>query len=331
VKNPKAKVILVGYSQGNTNLYAFLRNKAGKWNDLIADVVAVHDMHSAANGSRFADLAFAVGNYLGNDAQPSADDLRLLGALYRSEAKNWNVPEHDLEVASQELRKIFHDLRVDIAAVEKYGKPVLQKLGLHGITEEELGRKLLAVFLKGESLTQHFVQQGGMAGHLAAKLLDPVWARLTSSKAQRMLTDGLLHDLLQIYVNGGLRSLSTPYGTELMTDPQLQKNLARVFTLNSVGAVPVAREMELVPKSQRLSFVFFNDLGMENDYQVALADQKLEWRLKNAVDCYTQAIGHWGVAGVLIPVDHPATYFKDFSPPGLTRSALITLGELGIV
>jgi hypothetical protein len=116
-----------------------------------------------------------------------------------------------------------------------------------------------------------------------------------------------------------------------MGDPLLHDHAAKIFVLNSVGAVPAAREKELVPPSQRLNFVFFNEGGWDNDYQVALSDQKLESRLKNAVDCYTQAIGHWGVAGVLVPVDHPASYFKDFSPPGLTRSALITLGELGIV
>ncbi len=136
---------------------------------------------------------------------------------------------------------------------------------------------------------------------------------------------------MQIYVDGGLRSLSTPYGAELMGDPQLSEHAENVFILNSVGAVPAAREMTLVPPSQRLNYVFFTEGGWDSDHQVALADQKLESRLKNAVDCYTEAIGHWGVAGVLVPVDHPATYFKDFSPPGLTRSALITLSELGIV
>ena len=62
-----AKVILVGYSQGNTNLYAFMRDKDGKFAGYRKDVVAIHDMHSAAGGSQLADLAFAIGEYLGSD------------------------------------------------------------------------------------------------------------------------------------------------------------------------------------------------------------------------------------------------------------------------
>jgi len=331
VGNPDAKIILVGYSQGNTNLYAFLRDKDGAWEDLRSSVIAVHDMHSAANGSRFADLAFAVGRYLGSDDAPSAEDLALLQALYKSEAQNWHLPEKTLETSSQDLRKALHDLRVVIRDVDKVAAPVMKKLGLHSLTEAELGQTLLKFAVSQDDLTQHFIDKGGLAAKAAAKFIKPLWDKITSSKAREALQKGLLHDMLLIYLDGGLRSLSTPYGGELMTDSALADHAAGVFILNSVGAVPVGREMELVPPSQRLNYIFFNDGGWDNDYQVALADQKLEGRLKNACDCYTQAIGHWGVAGVLVPVDHPATYFKDFSPPGLTRSALVTLGELGIV
>jgi hypothetical protein len=331
VGNPDAKVILVGYSQGNTNLYAFLRDKDGTYQKLRSSVIAVHDMHSAANGSRFADLAFAIGRYLGGDDPPSADDQALLDALYRSEEKNWHLPEKTLANASVALRKTFHGLRVVIHDVEKVGKPVLEKLGIHLLSQQDLGNKLVAFALRQEDITEHFVQKGGLAGNLAAKWIKPLWDAVTSSQATKMLKDGLLHDLLGMYVDGGLRSLSTQYGAQLMGDPRLGQHAAKVFILNSVGAVPAPREPTLVPPSQRLNYTFFNERGWDNDYQVAVVDQKLESRLKNAVDCYTQAIGHWGVAGVLVPIDHPATYFKDFSPPGLTRSALMTMGELGIV
>src|SRR5260370_35460158 len=114
-----------------------------------------------------------------------------------------------------------------------------------------------------------------------------------------MIKDGLLKDLMQIYVDGGLRSLSTPYGAELMGDPQLSEHAENVFILNSVGAVPAAREMTLVPPSQRLNYVFFSAGGWDTDHQVALADQKLESRLKNAGHCFTQAIGHGGRAAAV--------------------------------
>ncbi len=334
VNNPAAKVILVGYSQGNTNLYAFMRDKDGKFAGYRKDVIAIHDMHSAAGGSQLADLAFAIGEYLGSDAPPTPKHMELLEALYRGICDVSGIDKSKvagIEGAMGNLREALIKTRHLIHNVEKTVAPVMQKLGLHGLGESQLGKKLFQLFLDGQALTNEFEAHGGEAGKLAARLLDPVWKAVTSSTVRGFLVDGPLNELLHTYIEGGLRSLTTDYANSLMSDPQLQKNLSGVMIINSIGAVPQSREQSLVPKSQRLGFAFFNEMGLESDYQVAVPNQKLEGKLPNAVDLPTEAIGHWGVAGVIVPGDHPATYFQDFSPPGLTKAALVTFHEMGVI
>ncbi len=331
VGNPDAKVILVGYSQGNTNLFAFMRDRFNQWGELRKDVVAVHDMHSAAGGSHLADLAFALGRWLTTDNPPDDKAKELLYAFSRANEAQFHLPhfgEHVIEQGMILLDRALSALRHAIQSFKHFSEPIAKAMGIELVSDEEVGKRLVELALNGEDWVGKLEDQG-WAGRAAAAVMRPLWNEV--QKVGEFLGEDTIAPLIEKYIKGGLYSLTTEYGQSLMSDPQLRENMKNVVVLNSTGAVPMPRELELVPKSQRLGYQFFRALGLDNDYQVAVEHQKVGNYLPNAVDLPPEAVGHWGVAGVVVPRDHGPEYFRDFSPSGLTRSALATYAELGIV
>jgi hypothetical protein len=331
VGNSGASVILVGYSQGNTNIFAFMRDKEGKYGGLRKDVIAIHDMHSAAGGSQLADLAMAIGQYMCTDQPLDEQQKLLIGAYERAQAKALGIDSvPKVATAVDNLHSLFSNMRHGIARFQTMIQPVLQKIGLGGLQGPELGKKLFQLAINGEHWTEHLAEMG-WAVKAAAAVLNPIWDSIMKAATSNLATDTSLGPMIGLYLGGRLESLTTKYCHDLMSDPQLAKNLSGVMIINSVGSVPQAREQALVPKSQRLGYEFFNQLGMDSDYQVSVQNQKLEGKLENAVDLPAEAVGHWGVAGVTVPVDAGPEYFKDFSPGGLTRAALTTYAALGLI
>ncbi len=331
VGNVNAKVILVGYSQGNTNLFAFMRDKDNKYPVQRKDVVAIHTMHSAAGGSHLADMAWAMGRWLTTDAQPSEREQHLIEAFAKANASFFHLPESAADLVTKALvfaDKALSAARSLISRFKRLAQPVLESLGIKNFSDEAVGKRLLELAVSGDDWVEKLSQRG-RGGELAAKVLRPVWEKVKDFA--KFLQNETVGPFIEKYIKGGLYSLTSEYCDSLMTDPRLKANLKDVLVLNSTGAVPVDRRKDLVPPSQRLGFQFFETLGLDSDYQVALEHQRLGQYLPNAVDLPPEAIGHWGVAGVIVPVDHGVEFFKDFSPTGLTRSALTTYSQLGIL
>lgn len=328
VGNPNAKVVLVGYSQGATNILSFMRDQQGAWGELREDVAGIHMMHPAAGGSQLADLAFALGGYLFEDKKPSERDLELIRSYYRAKADLLGLPP----AAAKVNEEAIDALRVVFKAARKVNRGVQSFLGKLGIDVDDanLRQRLVGWMEKNEDVPKALADRGLLDRKTADKL-EPMWDQLRKAYDRAVLTNPEVNGLVNAYLSGGMKSLTTGYATQLTSDPRLHQNLEGIPVLNSVGSVPEDRVDELVPKSQRLNVAFFKQLGLESDFQVSVDNQRLEPRLATAVDLPTEAVGHWGVAGLEIKKDHPASYFKDFDPPGLTHSAVTAFAALGIL
>ncbi len=333
VGNPNAKVLLVGYSQGNTNLYAFMRDKDSKYGDLTKDVIGIHDIHSAARGSDLADCAFAIGRYLTSPDPLDPHQQALVSAYCRATAKSFHLPDAAataMEGGMKALRVGIQDSGKAISKLESFATPLLAKLGLHAPTNDEINKGLMKVAVEGTKIDQVISQHGGKAGKAVADAVQPFLDALKDNPAE-WLKNPTMSPLFLKYVDGGLKSLTTDYGGQLMNDPKLQQNVKNVAILNSVGSIPQEREQELVPNSQKLLYNFFHELGQDNDYEVSLKNQKLEEVVPHAVDLPPDAIGHWGVTGVIVPVDHGPDYFKNWKPSGMTSAVLTTFSNMGVI
>lgn len=333
VGNPNAKVLLVGYSQGNTNVYAFMRDKDGKYGDLTKDVVGIHDIHSAARGSDLADCAFAVGQYLTSPNPLDPHQQALVDAYCKATAKTLHLPDSAATVfqgGMKALRAGIQDSGAAITKLESFAAPLLAKIGIHAPTHEQVNKGLMKVAIEGTKVDDILKAHGGKAGAAVAGALQPFMDALKDNPAE-WLRHPTMSPFFQKYVDGGLKSLTTDYGGQLMNDPNLQKNVKNVAILNSVGSIPQEREKELVPNSQKLLFNFFHELGQDNDYEVSLNNQKLEAVIPHAVDLPPDAIGHWGVTGVTVPYDHGPEYFKNWKPGGMTDSVLTTFQNMGVI
>ena len=117
VKNPDAKVVLVGYSQGATNVLAFLQDPEGRFANEKRDVVGVHFLHSAARGSDVAELKiFAGGRYLLTDQDVTARAEQLLDAAIEGDRTvlpaGLRLPASLQEELLAELRGLFKVARL---------------------------------------------------------------------------------------------------------------------------------------------------------------------------------------------------------------------------
>ncbi len=328
VGNPDAKVILVGYSQGATNILAFMRDAQNAWGALRGDVAGIEMMHPASGGSQLADLAVALGRYLFEDEEPSAEDMKLLRAYYRAKAELLGLPEQAAEVneaANSALRAVLRGIRSTWGVVDS----LLEKVGID-LPGADIRQHLVSWMMQHKNLPQELRARGFLGQQLADKL-EPVWDRLSRAYGNAVLSNPEVNGFIGAYLDGGLKSLTTDYAKSLTSDPQLKENLAGIPILNSVGSVPRERLDSLVPDSQKLNMAFFKQLGLESDYQVSVPNEQLEPRLPTAVDLPTEAVGHWGVAGLVVGDDHPKALFKDFSPDGLVRSVLTTFGAMGVI
>ncbi len=329
-----ARILLTGYSQGITNILAFIRDRHGRFADDRRGVAGIHVLHGAAGGSQIGDLVFALGNFLTSDEPISAEAHVLLDAFHRAQAEVMGLPAsaaRGFALSLSSLRILIREIVRAVRALEGMAAPALRRIGLAELSDLEMSRRVLGLMIKGASWTQTLSQSGGKVAQSVGRTLDPLWRRAVSPETRDVLSEGMLSWMFEAYINGGLRSLTTSYASELLGDARLRENLARIPILNSIGAIPPAREKSLVPRSQRVGYAFFRQLGLASDYQVAVQNQSLERVLPTAIDLPTEAIGHWGVAGIVVPVDHPTSYFCDFSPSHLTRAALTAWTALGVV
>jgi hypothetical protein len=351
VHNPNAKVILVGHSQGNTNILAYLR----KYGDAAAkDVAAIHDIDSAARGSQLADLAFAMGDYLTTDTPPTAEQQKLLNAFYVASAKQFGGGKVSVEVIKksfENLRTVLHDVR----KIVKDSKEIQHMLGLDKVhSDHELSKAILQWVVTGhvdehaskvttfggkimEILSRNQLTDGILGSGLLSKLkgsfatLQPFLGGAFNAAAQGS-TPGLI-DYLKGYTDDhltkGLASLSTAYCDKLIND--VKPIVRNIPMLNSVGSIPQSRATDLVPGNQKLFYDFFNQLGLDSDFEVALQNQRLEGHLSNAIDLNPNAIGHWGVTGFVGTGVQTDALFKDWDPPALTDAFLKTVQGMGII
>jgi LysM repeat protein len=333
VGNPAAKVVLVGYSQGATNALALMEDPNGKFADVRAAVAAVHTVHSAAGGSRLADMAFALGDYLTTSKTPTPEEKVLLAAVDRSFADSLGLKPpkpgtigHGLS----SLRKTLEIARGAIRRLDRVAGPALQKLGLHGLSDAQLGKALLKAAFAGRDLTQELAAHGGPAGKEIAKILGPAWDGVLSSEVRPLLTSGDFPELMQRYIDGGLGSLTTRYGQDLLSSPLLEQHLQGIPVLNLPGAVPPQREKELLPPSLRLFYDAFRQLGLDNDGQVALADEQAISQLPTGMNLPPDVAGHWGEVGSLAADASPEN-FAAFSPAGWMRALLTEDRALGLL
>ncbi len=152
------------------------------------------------------------------------------------------------------------------------------------------------------------------------------------SRVRSRIADAI-HDLAV----GSLESLTTWRGKELMSNLRLARLMKQIPVTNTVGVVPATRP-ELVPTldplDQRPGWRFMLERGLANDYQVPEQYQRLNPVLKGAVDMPTQAIGHWGVTGVLMTagkkVIHAAAHYPQYSPELHTFNMLQQLRRMGL-
>lgn len=279
--NPNVKVVLVGYSQGNTSSYAFMqaqgRNPREKamFSELRKNVVQVHDMNSAARGTPMADLGVKL--------------VKLLTSR-----------TGDAKSVDHTLKQTAHFLDVRSSRVKR---KVASFVVRH---REKLGR-----FLR---LINGRVKNGGKLDRIRAKI------------------SGGIHNMLV----GGLESLTTYRGKEVMENPRVRAEMRHVPVFNTVGVVPRSRP-DLVPTveplDQRPGWRYMLDKKLANDYQVPEQHQRLAPVLKGAVDLPTQAIGHWGIAGVNInagKVVHDEGNYRNFSPEAHTLTMLRMVQRMGL-
>ncbi len=276
--NPNVKVVLVGYSQGNSNTYAFMQaqgrnpKERAMFAELRKNVVQIHDLNSAARGTPVADLGVEMVKILtgrGANLKDADSTLKRAGQFF--------------DVRSNRVKRT-------VAAWVMKNRGVIGK-GL---------RKLAG--------------RGGGKGPLA--------------RMRRKVSDSI-HNMLV----GSLESLSTKRGTELMTNRRLQRTMASLPVLNTVGTVPKSRP-ELVPTEepldQRPGWKYLLQKGLTNDYQVPEQHQRLNPVLKGAVDLPTQAIGHWGITGVPIKGVHGRSHHSQFSPEVHTLNMWKMVQRMGL-
>jgi LysM repeat protein len=333
VGNPKAKVILVGYSQGATDVLDLMRDRGGLYGDLRKDVLAIHAAHSAAAGSALADLGYALGDYLLLGKAPSPQQKILLQASDKTLAKIAGLPPAaagGINAAMVALRAELKAASAVVRAWDRVAGPTLQKLGLHALSDEALGKALLGAALAGRDLTQELQAHGGREGKDIARLLQPAWDVVLASPLRQMISKGQFKDIIQRYVDGGLDSVTTAYGQALLSDPALLKNLQGVPVLSSVGAVPMPRENQMLPPSQRPFYDYFHELGLDNDAEVALSSQQRLGELPTGMPLLPEAASHWGAEGVIV-ADQTAKYFASYKPTGWIRSLLTEDAALGLV
>lgn len=260
-KNPDVKIVLVGYSQGNTGAYAFLQSKGrnarekASFAELRKNVVMVHDLNSAARGTPMADLGVVLTKILTGRSQEVKDiDTSLKNAA------------------------IFLDMKKN----------------------------------RVRSKVANWIGRNRKRVDRAIKAITGRNSKSWTSRVRAKVADGA-HELLV----GSLEGLTTYRGREVMENPTLQKVVAKMPILNSVGVVPEARgDMVPVnqPLDQRPGWRLMLKLGLANDYQVPEKLQRLKPAIPHAVDLPTQAIGHWGITGVLINKIHGEANYRDFSP-----------------
>jgi hypothetical protein len=323
VHNPNAKVVLVGYSQGSTNVFAFMRDKGGTFAATRKDVVAIHTMHSAARGSQTVDATNAVWKYVSGQTL-DADEQRLADALtagYNEAGEKQRPPALPMDL--NRLRAAYQQAQTVL------GNPAvaatLGKLGVKTSDPAALAQGLLGLLLQGTDWTQALAAAPGGAA-LAAQL-SPLWQALLAVPIPAAVRSSM-GDPNEDHL-AGYESCGTAYGAALMNDPLLKQHVAGIPILNSVGRVPADRSDELVPPSNQPYWNMFRRLGLASDYQVAVGNQQLSGALPNAIDLPADAIGHWGEAHVSIPGEDDDAATTHFSATGLTRSVLATLQALG--
>lgn len=330
--NPDAKVILVGYSQGVTNALAMMCDEKNQFVDARSSVIGIQTMHGAHGGSALADLAMAIGTKL-SGGTPSPAEEKLLRAYYEAKAETLGLPPLAAKVnahANDHVGTAVGFLRRVWGPVAQALGNVLRWFGFKGIPEEQW-RLDLARFITMEAQLDFLKENFGVRGQALADKLGPFAEQFAFAYNRAVLMHPELSGITGAYLRGGLQSLTTEYCDKLLQNPKLRENLQSVLLLNGTGAVPEERWKDLVPPSQRLNYRFFRALGVPSDFQVSLASQQLEKRLPTAVDLPPQSIGHWGVAGVEVPRDHPASFFKDFNPQGFARASMTTFAELGML
>ncbi|MFT3843254.1 MAG: hypothetical protein QM723_40090 [Myxococcaceae bacterium] len=330
--NPDAKVVLVGYSQGATNVLDMMRDAGGKYGAERNSVLAIHTVHSAAGGSQLADIAFALGDYLLQPGKPKPEDVAQLKPLETGLANTLGAPGTESVIAAglSGFRDVLQGAIKVVEQLDHAAQPVLQKVGLGGLAGKLLGKAMLGAAMAGRELSKEIAKVGGPVAEAAANTLAPAWSLVLSNPSRQLLAQGKVGEALQGYVQGGLRSLTTSYTDQLLADPKLVSNLKGVPVLNSPGAVPQSREAELLPPSQRLFYQTFRALGLESDAEVALQNQEKVGKLPTAVNLPPDASGHWGDQGVIVADGTPDQY-SAFSPGGWMTSLLTEDRALGLI
>ncbi len=276
--NPNVKVVLVGYSQGNSNTYAFMQatgrnaKERAMFAELRKNVVHVHDLNSAARGTPVANLGVEMVKILTGRG----------GQLKDADAT--------LKRAGQ-----FFDVR-----------------------SNRVKRTVAAWVMKNK----------GIIGRGLRKLAGRAGGKGPIARVRRKMSDSIHNALV-----GSLESLTTKRGQELMTNRRLQRTMAQLPVINTVGTVPKSRP-ELVPSEepldQRPGWKYLLNKGLTNDYQVPEKFQRLNPVLKTAVDLPTQAIGHWGITGVPIKGVHGRSHYSQFSPEVHTLNMWKMVQRMGL-
>ncbi|MGQ0507711.1 MAG: hypothetical protein ACT4TC_20605 [Myxococcaceae bacterium] len=320
VKNPNAKVLLVGYSQGATNVFAFMRDAKNERVELTRDVAGIHIMHGAARGSQVIDTVLALNKSLQSGEPLTPEEQKLIDAFQKAAKAELSAESFaaslDRTKKSFELLKIELDTLGDVAAAALGG-------GLNPADRASLAARLFKLALEGKDWTQALPTE-------AAAKLGPLWRGILDAPELTLLRNPSFQSLLELRKKG-LESLSSAYGEALMRDPKTAKRTEGIPILNTVGEVPPEREQELISPLNAFNYQLFQELGLPSDSQVSVDQQRLGDVLPNAIDIQPEAVGHWGAAGLLVPGDHDESYFKHFSPTGLTRSVMSTFQSMGVL
>lgn len=320
VQNPDARVVLVGYSQGATNVLSYLRDEDGRFADTRDDVVGIHLLHSAARGSDVAEMIFAVGRYLFTEAEPTPRDMTLIRAALK--AKNALLPrplQNDwVDDRLLGLRATFRLARRALASLVQ----TASRTGLH-LDRRQLYKALVTWMQEKENVAE--LVPAFAEGRVAR--FEAGWDELRAALKHALAQNPDANPLIHAYVHGGLKSLTTEGAQQLLEDPKLQESLRSIPILNSVAEIPESRVADLVPKPNRFNHLFFTELGLAHDCQVPVERQRLESVLPTAIDLAPQAVGHWAGAGIMVG----QKVALPFAPEVVTHSALASFSELGIL
>ena len=246
------------------------------------------------------------------EAAQFAELRRNVAMIYDLDSAARGTPMADLGVV---LTKIFTGRSQEIEHIDERLHQLKQYLSLNKSAGKE---KILNWLMANRKKIDANIKK--ITGRTSTSFLARSRARLADS----------IHDLLV----GGLESLTTYRGRELMGSKDLARNLRHVPVLNTVGVVPVSRP-DLVPTygplDQTPGWRFMQEsLGLANDYQVPEKLQRLEPVLPGAVDLPTQAVGHWGITGIPMGKAHNAAHHRDFSPELHTYSMLEMVRRMGL-